>query len=484
MNKKVLFIAFLICGCVFSSFSQEESSRKLIAEDANYGQPTKTYNTYKTTWKKNAFKDNWHITVGGGAQAFWGINSTKGNFTDKVTFAPHLSIGKYFSPIWGLRLSFSGGSLHNYNDGVAGEYTKWNNGDKHYFGAGYAGKPGYPADVNAEFITWDPQWNYMYSTPAEIDRNVEYTGAAYRWAPQGMVGRDPITKGPVDANGNKMYYMRHIRYMQANIDFMFDLFNLIGNYNPKRFYELTPYAGIGFYNSFGHLGKPVYIAGGIHGGLISKFRVTDKVGINLELSGSLVPDDFDGMSGRSGIFTMEGIGQVTAGISYKFGKTDWNVAEPTDYELVNSLNNQINDLRAQNQRLVNKKCPECPPAPPVVTVEEKVKEEIVFLPDPVFFKLNKSVIDAGEWSKIEKAAQFLAENPDANVVVTGYADKDTGYPAYNLKLSERRAKTVAQALVQQYGVNPLRISIKWDGDMIQPFKVNSWNRVVIFVIEE
>lgn len=482
MNKKVLFIAFLMCGCVFSAFSQEESttSRNLIPEGVDYGQPNKTYNTYKTTWKKNDFSDNWHITVGGGAQTFFGTNSSKGSFTDKVTFAPHLSIGKYFSPIWGLRVSFSGGSLHSYNDGVAGLYTKWNNGSKNYMGEGYQNRPDYPNGVNAAFQTWDPQWNYMYDTPEELWANVENTGAAYRWSPVGMKSRD-ANNTPLDANGKKMLYMRHLRYMQANIDFMFDLFNLVGDYNPKRFFELTPYAGIGLYNSFGHLGKPVSISGGIHAGFISKFRITDKVGANLEFSGSLVPDDFDGFTGRSGSFTMEGIGQITAGISYKFGKTDWAVAEPTDYELVNTLNNQINDLRAQNQKLMNVKCPECPPVP---TVVEKVSEELVFLPDPVFFKLNKSVIDAGEWSKIETAAQFLNENPEAQIVVTGYADKDTGYPAYNMKLSERRAKTVAQALVQEYGVNPLRISIKWDGDEIQPFKVNSWNRVVVFVIEE
>lgn len=471
MNKKVLFIAFLICGCVFSSFSQEESSRKLIAEDASYGQPNKTYNTYKTAWKKNAVKDNWHITIGGGVQTYFGTDDHKGDFMDRLTFAPHFSIGKYFSPSWGLRMSFSGGSLHGYNDGRDGTYRKWNSGSKNYMGKGYAGKEGYPATEGAHFFTWDPMWNYLGFSLNNPDPNknilFDAGNQTYRWA-----GAD---KG--------LLYMQHWRYAQVNLDFMFDLFTLLGNYNPNRFFEITPFGGIGIYNAFSYMGNDNVCVGGIHGGFISKFRVTDRVGINLEFSGGLVPDSFDSQIGDNA--GMEGIGQATLGLSFKIGKTDWQVAEPTDYELINTLNNQINDLRIQNQKLANKKCPECPPAPPVVAEEKaKEKEEIVFLPDPVFFKLNKSVIDAGEWSKIEKAAQFLAENPDANVVVTGYADKDTGYPAYNLKLSERRAKTVAQALVQQYGVNPLRISIKWDGDAIQPFKVNSWNRVVIFVIEE
>jgi outer membrane protein OmpA-like peptidoglycan-associated protein len=108
---------------------------------------------------------------------------------------------------------------------------------------------------------------------------------------------------------------------------------------------------------------------------------------------------------------------------------------------------------------------------------------IVFLPDPVFFRIDKSVIDRGEWNKIAKAASYLNNNPGVRIVVTGYADRQTAYPAYNLKLSEKRAKTVSKALVERYGINPTRISVHWEGDYVQPFSINEWNRVVIFVIE-
>ena len=77
----------------------------------------------------------------------------------------------------------------------------------------------------------------------------------------------------------------------------------------------------------------------------------------------------------------------------------------------------------------------------------------------------------------------MNQHPEVNVVVTGYADKKTAYPEYNMKLSERRSKAVSQALVEKYGINPARVSINWSGDRIQPFTVNEWNRVVIFVIE-
>lgn len=478
MNKKVFFTTFLFIACLFSLTAQEESSRTLIVDEVEYGLPNQTYNTYKTTWKKNRFKDNWVISLGGGAQTYSGIDDSKGPTKDRITFAPQFSIAKYFSPIWGLRLNFTGGSLHGFNDGSYGTYVKWNHGTKNYMGQSVIGTPGYPisngAPGSASMLTWDPAWNYMWDLtvkdaqgnllPGYNTNIIGMDGDNYYWIPGRKEGK---------------LYMQHFRYFQTNIDFIFDFFNLVGNYNSKRFFELTPFGGIGFYNTFAHMGGDNIMSVGVHGGIIAKFRLSDNFGLNAEFSGSVVSDSFDGQTGDKS--NMEGIGQATLSVAYKFGRTDWEVAEPMDYELVNRLNDEINTLRERNAKLAAKECPTCPPPPPVVKPEPT--SDIKFLPDPVFFRLDKSVIDPSEWVRIDKAATYLTEHPDVNVVVTGYADKKTGNPQYNMKLSERRAKTVAQALIEQYGINPLRVSINWSGDKIQPFKINEWNRVVIFVIE-
>lgn len=486
MNKKVLLFSLLLSGCVCSLSAQDNSTGALIIDEVEYGKPNETYNAYKTTWEKNPFRDNWFITIAGGAQTIFGEDDSKADFSKRITFAPQVSIGKYFSPIWGLRFNFTGGSLHGYNDGANGIYRKWNNGSDNYQGKGYAGQPGYPGWNNgsgvsiggkegSDFMSWDPTWNYMYATPEEVAKNVEYIpGKGYFWKPEGMTDRDNKDV-PLDANGNRMLYTQHIRYFQANIDFMFDLFTLFGDYNPKRFFELTPFAGAGLYHTLPHRGTVAYTTAGVHAGLISKFRVSDRVGVNAEFSASMVGDEFDGQSGDNHSFT--GLAQATLGLNFKLGRTDWQVCEPMDYDKIRQLNDLINDLR-------NRPVPPCPECPAVPECPPAAPAEIRFLPDPVFFRIDKSVIDPLEWAKIEKAVDFLNRNPMANVVVTGYADRKTAYPEYNMKLSERRAKTVAQALTQKYGINPLRVSINWSGDEIQPFKVNEWNRVVIFVIED
>lgn len=126
-------------------------------------------------------------------------------------------------------------------------------------------------------------------------------------------------------------------------------------------------------------------------------------------------------------------------------------------------------------------------APPVLdpppTTEAPVKGKPFFLPDPVFFRINKSVIDASEWSKIELAVEYLVNNPGSTVVVTGYADKKTGNMKINLRLSEQRSNAVAKALREKYNISKNRISVNWKGDGLQPFEFdNDKNRAVLFLI--
>ena len=476
MNTKFLLVPILTLFFIGSISAQDFVTSDDSATEINE-QPTQE-GAFKTTFKKNKLKDNWIFSIGSGAQVLFAEDDSKGNFQDRITYAPVFSIAKYFSPIWGLRVSFTGGSLHGFNDGRNGTYRKWNEGGANYMGGAYANQPGYPTTADATFFTWDPSWTYRgWGTGTDASgktwSGVDYRGKEWIW--------DPVASGrPPFLDRQKEVYMQHVRYVAANFNFMFDLRTLFGKYDPKRKFELTPYAGIGYYHVFPHMGYTAYDVAGVNGGLIAKFKLTNRVGLFLEASGTMLPDDFDGHLGDD--VTFDAIGQALAGISFNVGKTKWDVAEPMNYELINDLMTRINDLQA----IASTPCPDCPVCPEaevrgVADVDSTAKR--YFLPDPVFFRIDKSIIDDSEWEKIEKAANYLNQNTDTKVIVTGYADKQTAYPAYNLKLSERRSKAVAKVLATKYGINPSRISIDWEGDKIQPFDINEWNRVVIFVIE-
>lgn len=456
MNKKtLLIISTFILSTIIPVFSQTRSSDSL--EQGT--EPAKeTHNAYKTTWQKNRFKDTWFITFAGGVQTIMAEDDDKAAFGDRLTFAPSLTIGKYFSPIWGLKLQITGASLHGYNDGDSGEYKKWNSGSKAYMGEGYVGRPYYP-DSKEYISTWDPQWNYMgWHEGNQIAKDAN----GYYWIP-GRQGE---------------LYRQHIRYIATNLTFMFDFLTLVGDYNPKRGYDISPFAGISYAHVLPHKGTIANDVLGVNAGLSNKIRLSNKFDINIDGNLTFYPDDFDGHSG--GGRNVDIVAQATVGLTYKIGKSTWEICEPMDYQKIQDLTDKINSLRND---LANVKCPDCPECPVVDQPIEVRTRDYTFLPDPVFFRLDKSIIDANEWSKIEKAVNYLSEYTDANVIVTGYADKKTGYPAYNMRLSERRAKAVADALINKYGVNPMRITINWEGDKIQPFEINNWNRVVVFVID-
>jgi outer membrane protein OmpA-like peptidoglycan-associated protein len=79
----------------------------------------------------------------------------------------------------------------------------------------------------------------------------------------------------------------------------------------------------------------------------------------------------------------------------------------------------------------------------------------------VLFEVGQADLKPGIQRKLFPLAEFLKENPDRNVLIEGHTD-NTGAPAYNLELSQRRADTVASFLISQ-GVSPASITSRGYG---------------------
>jgi outer membrane protein OmpA-like peptidoglycan-associated protein len=73
------------------------------------------------------------------------------------------------------------------------------------------------------------------------------------------------------------------------------------------------------------------------------------------------------------------------------------------------------------------------------------------------FDFDKSNIRASEQQKISDVIAFMKQNPNAELTLEGHADP-RGSDAYNMKLSERRVKTVRDAL-EKGGVEGSRLQI-------------------------
>lgn len=80
---------------------------------------------------------------------------------------------------------------------------------------------------------------------------------------------------------------------------------------------------------------------------------------------------------------------------------------------------------------------------------------------PILFDTNSPNMQSVSKPEIAKIAKVLKEHKDVHVVVEGYTDS-TGNAAYNVDLSERRAKSVADELIAN-GVQPANVSYKGYG---------------------
>lgn len=307
-----------------------------------------------------------------------------------------------------------------------------------------------------------------------------------RWSSPNLGARLVIDGGHIKHVAPKIPAEQN--WVGGHVDLMYNIVNAWGTYNPDRVYSLIPYLGIGYMyglnkdwkkpNPDGDLFKSQNQTLTYNVGLINNFQLSKSVALFLDIGWRLFQESFDG-SGKGGDYEYDSMLTGTAGIKFGLGgKQDFTSAELMDYNLINDLNSQINRLRAENEqlRLRPESCPECPEVQPTV-VEE------VYIPNVVFFRINSSVIDRGQQVSVYNTAEYMKANPNAKVNIVAYADKQTGTPEYNFALSERRARAVADALINDYGISSNRVSLDWKGDTEQPYAENAWNRVAIFFVD-
>jgi outer membrane protein OmpA-like peptidoglycan-associated protein len=147
------------------------------------------------------------------------------------------------------------------------------------------------------------------------------------------------------------------------------------------------------------------------------------------------------------------------------------------------MNEQVNALRAElvgtaaALAVAESQLP-CPPSQPAP--RPMPQSQAAPLLTTVRFTLNSARVSSTEMVNVYNMAQYLQQNPTVNVIITGYADRDTGTEAYNMTLSEQRAMNVADILVNTYGIDSSRLTVTADGSNSQPYETNSWNRIVTF----
>ena len=265
------------------------------------------------------------------------------------------------------------------------------------------------------------------------------------------------------------------KYVAPGLDFMFNLSNLFCGWNPNRVFNVAAFVGGGANFAWGN-DEVNEIAANIkdqHNYLLeylwdgTKVRPFGRAGIDLEFKVS-----------KSVSIMLEGNANITSDKynSKKAGNADWyfNALAGLRINLGKShtKTEPVKEAPVPVQEYVK---PEPKPQP---KVEEKKVEEIR---RDVFFVINSNKIASNEESKIKEVVDFLNANPEAKVVVTGYADAGTGNDRINDRISAKRAAAVVKVLKEKYGIEESRITEDSKGARVQPFSENDKNRVSIMV---
>ncbi len=282
-----------------------------------------------------------------------------------------------------------------------------------------------------------------------------------------------------------------IDYVQANLDGLFNLTNILCSYKENRSFNLYGILGIGYLHGSKNSAYNVKTANDLvpRAGFQADFRTSESVSINLEVVGNLLPDDFNGRVIEK---KYDGTLNALVGLTYRFPQRGFKVITAADPNEIKSLNDRLNERQSQLQA----KQSELDACKKQVAdlqnqLAQKPKKEIInnlstqtVLNAVVVFRLGSAALEQNQEINIYNAAKYLKENPEVKVIVTGYADKSTGNATINQKLSVQRAQAVADILSSKYGISSSRIKTEASGDKVQPFETNEWNRVVIFTADK
>ena len=292
----------------------------------------------------------------------------------------------------------------------------------------------------------------------------------------------------VISDGATTTYKWKWNYIAPMVDATFNLTNLFCEYNPNRLVEVGVFGGIGANIAWGNdeaadaqaaiLATPgsknlegydktamplENLWDGTKARFVARvganvdFRVSDRVKLGVELSANTLSDKYNSKKAGNPDWYFNAL----VGVKVALGETHTTKVIPAPKPVEKII-----------ERIIEKPAPA--PAP---KVESKVEEN--FRRD-IFFPIGNTNIAKSQTTKIAEIVEYMKENPDAKITLTGYADKGTGSAAFNDKIAARRAQTVYNTLAAK-GVAKSRMIKKSMGSRVQPFEENDMNRVTICI---
>ncbi|MDO4949106.1 MAG: OmpA family protein [Bacteroidales bacterium] len=295
------------------------------------------------------------------------------------------------------------------------------------------------------------------------------------------------------------------KFVETNFDGMVNVTNWLGGYNPNRVVDFSVFAGPTINFSSAVSGKfdtnynytttvtttPSYNGDNIVNTIESETTVTTTKSSAFSTSGTktrvgaMVGFDLGfncsskwavNLEGRFGVapsifgqgsdcHSREATARVTLGAIYTFGGKNLK-RKPIIKEVVKEVIKEVPVVREDKS----------------TDVKETSSSSVTPIYSAVFFKINTATLTPEGKVQIKLTAKSIKANPNAKFVLNAYADKNTGYPALNQRLTERRAKVVYDALIAE-GVNPAQLEQVANGGVDTMFGDDRLTRVTIMEVK-
>ena len=297
---------------------------------------------------------------------------------------------------------------------------------------------------------------------------IGYTGLQFLGATNLDTSFPHTTGTPYNDASYKTLYWQKWGFFNIHADFMLNLVNLIGGYK-ERVYNLSPYFGVGLIRSY-QTPVATKLSGNV--GILNTFRLCDALDLNIDIRGTLVPEDFDAEGGvrpganYGGVYSSDGFLTASIGLAYKFNPRGW--VQGKDRHFYKTETRKVVDdsalaaLKADNAALQQ------------ALAEAQVKavvEQFHHMPGYlVTFDINKSKLQNKDRVNLGKIAEALKDTDDSVILLlTGYADEGTGTVKINERLSRERAEAVYNCLVNEFGVKPEKLETAYKGGVENMF---------------
>ena len=240
-----------------------------------------------------------------------------------------------------------------------------------------------------------------------------------------------------------------IKYMNIHEDALLNLSNIFSHYNENRKVNILAYGGAGFARNFTDNENCITFDIGLEG----NYRIAKRVRMYLDLGMTFTGDEFDSdrYLNKKILWNYDRWVTAEVGMTVELGTNRWKRLPDmvTTEKMLLDSQQELKESRQEVEKLRED----------INHLQSMPTDTVTMAPEvSIFFEIGSAVLtQRGQLENIRAIARKAIEE-NRVIIVTGYADSQTGNAQLNKDLSARRADTIVFELLAM-GVTADKIKV-------------------------